>query len=428
MTTSRMIFGAALGFALAAAVGCGSKPEPTQPPATPHEPEPNPTPPVEGPKEEAPKAEGPKAEAPKVVWELDPSKHQIPNAPVSGTLGGAAFVPSVVLEGGDLKFRAPGAEAPNSAREITITLPPGEGRTFKVKPDEPNGPALPKVFAQFPPPGPGQPGAALFPGSHAFYALTLELGPRKDGKATGRVYLSLQDNTKTVIAGTFTAEYVRPHTEQPGADDAPYLTGGVAVTGADPKAEVWVSLVAFLSDGPFFRGYQLPLDPRPVEQAQWVCDNEKPRTSVLIAGDGKGRPFRYEYTRLKPGRYLVVASVVGGPAVWKWVEVPANGMLTENLALDATKTGGLEVTAAADATGNVLLVPADDPARPPLSAEQFNGFSVLAMRFNADIVAGKALIKNLGPGRYEVRLGAERRVVDVVAGKTAEVNLTPPKK
>ncbi len=247
----------------------------------------------------------------------------------------------------------------------------------------------------------------------------------------GKVYLALQDKEQTVLAGTFTTDYFRPHTERPGPDDVPYATGEVTVTGADPKAEVRVAYAAFTpTGGGVFKELQIAADPNPVEQALWTSDGDgaKPRISTLIPGDGKSRPFRYEHVKLQPGRYLLSAAVAGGPAVWKWVDVPATGTLAENFALDAAKAGGLEVAAPPGATGKVFIAPADEPTRPPLDAELFKALSIQVVRADAEIVGGKALVKNLGAGKYEVRLGDERRVVEVVAGKTAEVNMTPMKK
>src|SRR5207249_4813874 len=128
------------------------------------------------------------------------------------------------------------------------------------------------------------------------------------------------------------------------------------------------------------------------------------------------------------GRYLISAAVVGGPAAWKWVDVPAEGALTENFTLDATKAGSVEVSLPLDAKGNVFVAPADAPDRPALDAELFHAIAFQVVRQDAAIVAGKATLKNLGPGKYEVRAGDLRGFVDVVADKTAELNLTPPKK
>lgn len=402
---SRMIFGLALGLGLAAGAGCGSKPAPTQPDSSLQESGPKKEPEsVSAPKGDSPappSPSAPKAEPGKLVWELDPAKHVIPDAPVRGRIAGVDVVPEVMVTGEEVVFRAPAGAGQAAERSVILRLAsraPGQpapqpipGRNWKIEPTATG----PEVWLEVK----GQPILA----HSTQYGLTLELGPRKNGKVNGKVYMALPDKDQTVLAGTFSAEYFRLSDEKPGADDAPFVAGAVTVTGAAQGAQVRLACAAFLPDGStiFF----------PESQSEV-----------------KGEPVRFEHTRLDPGRYLISAAVAGGPAVWKWVDVPANGMLTESLALDATKTGGLEVTAPADAKGTVLLAPADDAARPPLVGEQLKALSVLTVRANTDVVAGKALVKNLGPGRYEVRLGDERRVVDVTAGKTTEVNLTPPKK
>jgi hypothetical protein len=265
------------------------------------------------------------------------------------------------------------------------------------------------------------------PGKNPFYlpsgyALTLELGPRKDGKVAGKVHLSLPDEERTVLAGTFEAEAPRAPTEKPGPDEAPYVTGAVSVTGAKPDAKIRVAYAGFGPMGAVdFRELQSPFDPNPPELASWTRDEET-RTSKLVAGDGKAHPFLYEYVKRSPGRYLLTASVVGGPAVWKWVDLPAGGMLTENFTLDASKSGGVEVSVPAGVTGKVHLAPADDPARPALPPDLFGALSAV-MRLEADIAGGKSLVKDLGPGKYEVRAGDLRGFVDVTAGKTAELML-----
>ena len=48
----------------------------------------------------------------------------------------------------------------------------------------------------------------------------------------------------------------------------------------------------------------------------------------------------------------------------------------------------------------------------------------MQLKLEQDIVARKALFKNLGPGRYEVRdkASGQVRVVEIVAGKTIELD------
>lgn len=391
---SRTIGAAVLGLVLAVACGCGSKPEPTQ--SAPAEPAPTKEPDA-APKSDAPKSEPPKADVPAVAWELDPDKHTVPATPVRGRIAGADVTPAAVAAGDELTFRVakPGEPA---ERAVTIKFgpgaQPGQARGLKVKPSDTPGPNVPQVWLDVK----GK-ATLLHPSG---YGLTLEMGARKDGKVNGKIYLAVPDPDQSVLAGTFAAEYFRLSTEKPGPDDAPYVAGDITVAGAAPDAKVRVAYAAFAATGAVsFAETQLPLAAQPVA---------------------------YEHTKLEPGRYLISVAVGDGPLAWKWVDLPAGGGATENFALDPGKTGALEVSAAPGAAGKVFLAPADDPARPPLEAKLFEVLSAQTVRGDIALVAGKAVVKNLGPGRYEVRFGDERRVVEVAAGKTAEVNLAPAKK
>ena len=429
---SRTIFTVVLAAGLALAVGCGSKDAPALPNVAV---EGEPSPPVPADPNAPPKAEPPKVEPPKgPTWEIDPDKHAIPATAVKGNISGAEVAPEVTIEGEELVFRVMQPGTAVVERKLRLRLapmllpgqpaPPVLGRNWKVKADAVPGPAVPEVWIEVPAKNT----------IHAFvtgYALTLELGQRKDGKVSGKVFLSVADEGNTVLAGTFEAVYARPHTERPGSDDAPFVSGEVTVTGAKPDAEVRVTYAAFTPTGVFFKELEIAFDPLPIEQARWTRDDtpaDMPRVSTLVSGDGKARPARYEPVKLPPGRYLLSAGVLGGPAVWKWVDIAAGATLTENFALDATKTGGVEISTAPGATGKVSLAPADEPTRPPLDPDFFQTIALQVVRQDADIVGGKATVKNLAPGRYEVRAGDERRTVEIVAGKVAELDMTPPKK
>ncbi len=420
----RTIFGIVLGFGLALVLGCGSKsdqPLPTAKLET--DPAPAPTP--------DPNAGAPKVDAPAgPAWEMDPTRHAIPAAPVKGRIAGVDVTPEVGIEGDELTFRVLKAGTPIAERSVRLKLAPmlvaGQpvpsvfGRDWKVKPDAQPGPGVPEVWREVAGKDPH-----LYP---AGCAVTLELGALKAGKVPGKIYVSLPDEEKSFLAGTFEASYTRPHTERPGPDDAPYIGGDVTVTGAKPDAEVRVAYAAFTATGLALKELQLPAKNVPLEQAQWTRDeSDRPRASTLIAGDGQGRPFRYEHVKLPPGRYLISVGVVGGPTAWKWVDVASGAALTESFALDATKTGGVEVSLPADVKGKLFLAPADAPDRPALDAALFHAIAFQVVRQDADIVAGKAALKALAPGRYEVRAGDLRGFVDVVAGKTAELNLAPKK-
>jgi hypothetical protein len=290
-----------------------------------------------------------------------------------------------------LTFRAFRPGTPIVERSVKLNLAPmlvaGQqlpqilGRGWNVKIDSDPGPGVPEVWREVAGKDPH-----LYPSG---YALTLELGPRKDGKVAGKIYLCLADMEKTVLAGTFEAVYARSHTERPGPDDAPYIAGEITATGAKPGAEVRASYIAFTGTQVHFKELQLPFDPVPELQARWTRDeSDKPRTSTFVAGDGRERPFRYEHVKLTPGRYLLSAGVVGGPSVWKWIDLPPGGTLSENLVLDASKTGGVEVSVPAGITGKVYLAPADDLNRPALDFELFIAVAFQAVRQENDLVSG----------------------------------------
>jgi len=408
---SRMIFALVLASGLPFAGGCGSKPEPTQPsaslaseptpppaPASPTSPNP-PTPPVP-----------PKAETANGAWELDASKHTIPAAPVRGNIAGVEVTPEVQIMGNELNFCVlkEGMATERCVRlNLTPMLLPGEpsptvqGRNWKIKIDAEPGPNVPMVWVEEKDKQP-----YLYSSG---YALTLELGHRKDGVVAGKIYLCLQDEKKTTLVGTFAAKCIRLSTEPPGPEEVPYINGKITAIGAKPGAEARVGIAAFAAmGGVTFSEFTVPLDPPMAVR--------------------KDEPVPYEHVKLKPGRYLLSVALVGGPTVSKWVEVAADSKLTENFTIDATKTGGVEVSVPTGVMGKVLIAPADEPNKSALDADLFRAVCLQVMRQDIDIVSGKALIKNLAPGKYEVRAGELKGTVEIVAGKTSELALMPPKK
>jgi hypothetical protein len=169
------------------------------------------------------------------------------------------------------------------------------------------------------------------------------------------------------------------------------------------------------------------------EGQRWTeRDDDKPRVTYLIAGDGKNVPSKFEHGKLTPGRYLAFATLKDGPAAWKWVDVGERTTEKVDLTIDATKVGGLEVTAPLGSLQKIQMAPADDPKRPALDSTLFE-LVAMQMKLEQDIAQRKALFKNLAPGRYEVRdkASGQVRVVEIVAGKTGELDFDakppPPK-
>jgi hypothetical protein len=402
-----------LGLVLAVAAGCGGG---GNPPAEPKAPlgdgtGPQPADPNKG-TPPAPEAE---------MWVLDPARHAVPDAAASGRLAGRPFAPQAEVQGDTLTFRTLKDGRPE--RELTLKLSAelakkAEGLKLVVKPDQPAGPEVPDVMTHVPDrkdPGP----FVSYPNG---YGLTLELGKKAGGKLPGKVYLALPGDDKSYLAGTFAAEWVRPLSDPPGPDDAPFVQGTVNLAGGAGE-DVRVGYFGVQKEGPVVLDLlQMSVGtPGVVGQS----DHNKPRVTRLVAGN-KDRPARYEHTKLPPGRYLVFAAAPNGPAAWKWVAVEPGAQLTADFTLDASKTGGLAVTLPAGTPGPVYLVPADDPAR-PLPEVQVPT-AAFSLGLTAEPKDNKAAFAKLGPGKYEVRAGELAAVVDVAAGKTETVELMPKKK
>ncbi len=355
-------------------------------------------------------------------WELDPTKHQIPSSPVYGRLAGATFSPEAQFLGDALRFRVLKEGFPE--RQVTIQFSPeraktvAEGLKLTVRPEQPPGPDVPTVMAQFPASKLGEE-AKIVEFANG-YALTLELGKRQENKLPGSIYLSLPgEETREFLVGTFTAEWVRSVTEPPGPNDAPYITGRVTVV--DPaETQIKVGYVALPTPTDFaLDAVQMPF----VSQGRWArTEFYRPRITTLIAADAADKPARYEHTRLAPSRYLVYAAIPdGGPAVWKWVAVTPDAKLTADLHLNPTQVGKLEVTVPTGTTEKVRLAPADDPAT-PVPPDLFLGISV-SLGLEAEAKDGPAKFDKLSPGRYEVRSGDLSGVAEIKPGETVKVDL-----
>jgi hypothetical protein len=146
--------------------------------------------------------------------------------------------------------------------------------------------------------------------------------------------------------------------------------------------------------------------------------------ATLIAGDGKAVPSKYEFCKMPAGRYLVFAILKPmGPVAWKWVNVKPGDTLTVDLTIDTTQTGAVEIVVPIEAVTNVQMVPVEPGENKPMDQTLFTicALQLGQFGFEKPIVARKAIFKNLPPGRYEVRAGYQTRLVDIVAGKTVEL-------
>jgi len=129
----------------------------------------------------------------------------IPATPAKGQIHGLPFVvESSTIENGVFTMRL--GKDVTSDREARVLLPgsPWEapaGKSFKV-PGAP-GAAAPQIVLAWKEAGQDTPAEQTFTDK---YSLLLEFGQEKDGKLPGRIYLSLPDEVKSNIAGTFDAD------------------------------------------------------------------------------------------------------------------------------------------------------------------------------------------------------------------------------
>jgi len=156
-------------------------------------PRPAPVQPAKAPKPLAPRAEKPKDEGP-----------TIPAQPVAGKVRNLAFAPDVAeIDSGMLTLRQ---GKPPLDTEMTIFLytKPWEvpaGRSFKlVNPSA--APDAPHVRIRWHDDGQSAPRQREYTEK---YTLVLEFGQEKDKKLPGKLYVSLPDEDKSQVAGTFEA-------------------------------------------------------------------------------------------------------------------------------------------------------------------------------------------------------------------------------
>jgi hypothetical protein len=390
-------------------VGCGgeSKPAPGEPKVEVGDPAP------------APGPDQPGATDPKDPYQLDPAKHVIPTTAVAGRLGGKPFTPDrIEVQGNQITFRQGKDFFADLNIDIILndTRNPAEGLKLVVRPDQKWPDDVPTLHVSV------RKGKDALPDTRFVnegYALTLELSKSEKGKSAGKILLCLPGAERSYLAGTFTAERKRALSEPPGAMEVPFIRGSVSPP-AKKGQMVWVGYVGIPNEGKIISdgaGSQADGDGGHVRSLTFA-----PRCASLWFE--KFVP-RFDFTNLPPGRYLVHARVKDGPTTWSWVTVPADGMVTADLKLDAKNVGTVEVQVP-PGQREVRLVPTDLGTPPP--SEEFLNTLLFWLELKADVKDGKATITNVPPGKYQLRASDLRADVEVTAGKTTMAELKPAKK
>ena len=410
----RIISGMMLAAALGAVLGCGGKPD-TPPQENKGEPAPTPgvTPPGD------PNAKTVIPAAVPATWEMDPAKHTVPSGPVSGMVNGKASTLGVWAEKQSLVFFRDTNGQREPLLELHLSDPdkPIEEYSVTVKPDQKPGPDVPNVVH--------------YKDSRPVvlqdkYSLTLKLGKRQKGKLGGTIYLSLPDESKSFIAGTFSADWVRAHSEPPGPDDAPFVQGMLTITGvAEP--DLWLGYVRLDPHDPMKDPVSDVIGTVLKEGSSAVASPYIRSFLLLVPGKKPAQdPARYEITRLEPGHYWVFATVKGGPAAWKFVTIEPNTQLTLDFKVDSTIFGSLAVEVPGT-TPAVSVLPKPDagkswPETLVVSAASISDLNVDTAANKPDPAKPISLtFPRLAPGKYEVWVGDQKQDVEIKAKETAKV-------
>lgn len=355
------------------------------------------------------------AKPPADPWEMDTAKHAIPGTKAAGELAKNPFQPEAMFVGEILSFDATKENAPRL--EVSIKLSPKQvaaassGGKIVVRNDAKPGPDVPEITVTTP----SQPNPLVYPEG---YALTLEFGTKAKGKLPGKIYLVLpEEKEKSYLAGTFDAEWHRTADQPPGADDVPFAEGKVSVTGAsDPVVKVGAIGIR-------------PDDTVAVESVETmlagVSSSSRSGASALFPSASEKGTGRYEHIRLDPGRYLIFATVAGGPAKWKWLTVESGSREKLDLAIDSAQTGTAEIKVPAGAMEMIHLTPADGPTG------KINAIVAATIGLNLGLakkpMGDMVRFEKLAPDVYEV-WGAEKLgTVEVKPGGTVKLDATAKK-
>ena len=371
----------------------------------------------EKPREPAPTA---KPAASKPVWMMDLARMRIPEGTVSGKIHGEEFVlDAAEFQNGILTLRQGKDTFPDLALTIFLFLKEGEtveGKKFTTTPK--TGSGKPHVHVKWrEKKGEGMPETEMVMDE---YAMVLEFGKKETGKIPGRIYACLSDKLRSVVAGTFTI-VMADETTEPGAGE---IGGKITLRG--PRLEGWITL-GCLGKSPDGRlespgvGTKTDASPGGGTSLTW-----KPRNTTL-RWDGKSRSGTHQHVNRPPGRYLVYLR--GGSSDpsssevhyegyydWKWVEIQdEKSAVVADLQIDPANLGTLEVAVKGPTKeSSVVYLPLDDDGQLPFPGAHYQ----FSRTSNAKIEDGKAVIRGLREGKYQVAMGPWQQGARSHDGKT----------
>jgi hypothetical protein len=356
-----------------------------------------------------------------VTWTQELQEMRFPTTPASGKVHGRPFTPQAAelsrLRGRFLTLRQ--GDEFNPELEVKILLSAGKdesfsGKTYEVAPDATQ--AVPPVSVSWKEQERQRPEPQLFTEK---YALRLEFGQESDGKLSGKVYLSLPDESKSVVAGTFTAEVEPDYAKPPRPDEAPCVVGRIALKG-QKELTVVTGFIGLTAEGaPISNLTGTTVTPGAETSVSSVTS--PPQRSSLVNDPEAGCLCRH--ARLTPGRYLVFVGTGERYVDWRWIEVRDKAPVGLDFVLEPDAAGTLEVTLPKGAKDGVRLVPLDETGKVPDVKEALSLLS-LAMKTDVDAKDGKVVLDGLRPGRYRVGVGSVEKDATVKAKETVKADLS----
>jgi hypothetical protein len=357
---------------------------------------------------------------PAAAWTQDVAEMGFPTAPATGKVHGRPFAPRATdlsrLSGRFLTLRQGDEFNPELEVKILLSAAKDEnfsGKTYEIAPAATQ--AVPRVSMSWREQERRPAESQVFTEK---YALRLEFGQESDGRLPGKVYLCLPDESKSVVAGTFTADVEPDYAKPPRPDEAPCVVGRIALKGQ--KELVVTGILGLTAEGaPVSNLIGTPLAPEVERSVSSVtCP---PQRSTLVNDAEAGSLCRH--ARLAPGRYLVFVGTGERYIDWRWIEVRDKAPLGLDFVLEPDAAGTLEVALPKDAKDGVRLIPLDETGKVPDVKDALSMLS-LAMKTDVDAKDGKVVLDGLRPGRYRVGVGSVEKDVTVKAKETVRADLS----
>jgi len=154
-----------------------------------------------------------------ILWTLELANAKLPETAAAGRIRGSGFLcERATLQGGTLTLRQGKTWPPDLGISVNLFAQQGEdltGKTIEVAANRP--PPLPKIVLRWK----TDQDKAVTENLTQGYALKIVFGDPMEGRMPGKIYVSLPDELKSFVAGTFDAEIRKQPAPKPKQPQAP---------------------------------------------------------------------------------------------------------------------------------------------------------------------------------------------------------------